>query len=106
MNTLAASPVARYRYHDVQGLRIHHLVYEPAVPGTPSTAAPTSEEAAAERWLARGNKVHFYWVEEGAYVLFASVPQALVDRHHATRRTAIAAWLQNNSGPQFQQSAG
>lgn len=102
---LSVSPTARYQAHDQRGLRVHHLVYEPPVPASAEAASGPAAEVAAERWLARGNKVHLYWIEEGAYLLFASVPQALFDRHQASNRTSLADWLAVNSGPQYQHSA-
>jgi hypothetical protein len=98
---LSASPFMHHSQHQIRGVKVHHLIYRPKV----STVANESEDDAAERWLGRANTVHFYFAEEGQYLLFAAVPQALADRHRAETRTSLANWLARNAGPQFADSA-
>lgn len=39
---------------------------------------------------------HLYWVEEGDYLVFGEVPQALADRAQAKLDTDLGTWMRNN----------
>lgn len=39
---------------------------------------------------------HLYWVEEGEYLVFGEVPQALADRAQARLDTDLGSWMRNN----------
>jgi len=39
---------------------------------------------------------HTYWIEEDGYLVFAGVPQLLLDRHRYQKKNDIAAWLRQS----------
>ncbi|TDR45871.1 pilin [Tahibacter aquaticus] len=55
-------------------------------------------EGALDAWLGLYGRVgnHLYWVEEGEYLIFGSVPQALADRAQSKLDTDLGAWMRNN----------
>lgn len=56
------------------------------------------EKTAADAWLQLYARVgsHVYWVEEGDYLVFAEVPQALADRADAKLDGQLDTWLRQN----------
>lgn len=76
---------------------LHHLY----LPGMTSLAKkPEGADAAtpATAWLQIYSRVgtHLYWVEEGDYLVFADVPQALADRAEAKLDIELGQWLREN----------
>ena len=53
---------------------------------------PDIEQKPILRLLMRA-KTHIYWIEEGNSLVFASVPQALIDRHRYKDKVNISDWL-------------
>jgi len=39
---------------------------------------------------------HFYWREEGDYILLGAIPQVLIDRDYIQKRTDVHTWLTQN----------
>lgn len=75
---------------------VHHLY----LPGFSLTKPkPDGEEkTATDAWLQLYARVgsHVYWVEEGDYLVFAEVPQALADRADAKLDGQLDTWLMQN----------
>lgn len=68
------------------GAEMHHL----RIPGL-DAGKPEDNTAVWLRAYARIGS-HLYWVEDGDWLIFGSVPQALADRAAATLDTALAGW--------------
>lgn len=82
------------------GIDIRHL----RLPGTwePSgKAIANGDEADAWAKLYQRIGSHAYWIEDGAWLVFASVPQALVDRARARPSTPLAAVAPPHAGSSF-----
>ena len=81
----------------VGSMTIHHMV----VPSLTSFASESGESGEAEQtpsWvndLMTRQREHIYWVYEDDFAYFASMPQALIDRHALKARTDIGDWLQD-----------
>ncbi len=73
----------------VDGQAIHHLVLPSLMY---SGAGKAGHPTVASRLLAHLHS-HTYWVEDGDYVVLASVPQILRDRAHTKQHVSIADWL-------------
>jgi hypothetical protein len=74
---------------------LHHLY----VPGLTSLAKQAEEDASASSaWLKIYSRMgsHAYWTEEGDYLVFADVPQALADRADAKLDADLGQWLREN----------
>ncbi len=61
----------------------------------PTDAA--GKEAAFQALLARMN-THLYWIEDGSWLVFADVPQALADRAAGNLDTELGHWLKQSQG--------
>ena len=75
--------------------QIHHL----RIPAfDPANASPGIDPhaLAAMRLTARFGTTHLYWIEDGDYLVFADVPQLLVDRVASKPDVALGAWLHNS----------
>ncbi len=77
---------------------VHHLHIPHAAPGKASLAGADAAQAAAESLYGRIG-THLYWVEDGDWLIFASVPQALADRAAASPKNEIARWQQAQGYP-------
>jgi len=95
LDTLAA------KYHWKTGkatsgkARVHWLTVPSLLAGrqqAASNAAKSPDERAFLQLMARQH-AHLYWSEEGHWLVFADVPQALADRAAADRHTSMAKWL-------------
>ncbi len=76
-------------------LEIHHL----HIPGFDATTSQPGMDPKARAWMQLYARIgsHFYWVEDGDYLVFASVPQLLVDRVAAKPDTSLGQWLHDQS---------
>ncbi|HSX59606.1 MAG TPA: pilin [Tahibacter sp.] len=70
---------------------IHHL-------HMPSKATMPAQTGGADAWLKIYSRIgtHAYWVEDGDFLVFADVPQALADRADATLDNDLGQWLRAN----------
>ena len=77
---------------EVEGRRVHHVV----LPGADfDEANPVALEEAPIRLLSRiaGAESHVYWMAEDERVLFAAVPQVLMDRAAHPGDVGVVDWL-------------
>jgi len=83
----------RYKKREISGRTYHHL----AVPSIDSFYADALEGETGKgvEFLKRILDVpsHIYWVEEGEYLIMASLPQVLLDRNYLATRTPVDQWL-------------
>jgi Tfp pilus assembly protein, major pilin PilA len=78
----------------MDGAEIHALYLGHA----PIDATPgTNPRQQAWATLVARFGTHLYWVEDGDFLIFAKVPQALADRASATLDTSLDAWLKTQS---------
>jgi Tfp pilus assembly major pilin PilA len=86
------SAITRAGKTEIHQLHLPGITPPPAKPGTnPRTNA----------WFRLYSRIgtHFYWVEDGDYLVFASVPQLLIDRINSKLDTRLGDWLSwNHSG--------
>lgn len=80
----------RYQVEKLDGIEIHTLVITHA-----SKPADTTRATALNQLVARIG-THLYWVEDGDYLIFSKVPQALADRAAAHPDTSLASWLKSH----------
>ncbi|MBK8182626.1 MAG: pilin [Candidatus Competibacteraceae bacterium] len=78
---------------------VRHLVI-PGMKTNQNQAAveAASPDGAALLALLERLNTHLYWVEEGPWLVFAEVPQPLVDRAASTLDTDLGGWLKQSQG--------
>jgi type II secretory pathway pseudopilin PulG len=62
-----------------------------------SSAGDTMSRTLASIYMQR--RVHLYWTEEGHWLVFAPVPQALADRAAIGAHTPVSGWLRKQDYP-------
>lgn len=87
-----------YKQREISGHTYHHLKI-------PSFYAKYIEEDANKnKSPISNNKLlhrlfsvpsHFYWEQEGDYLILANIPQTLIDRHYVKTKTPVKEWLAN-----------
>lgn len=90
-----------YRVRKLDGVEIHAL--------STATTAPkpaTADNSASLAQLVSRMGTHFYWIEDGDFLIFGRVPQALADRVAARPDTSLAPWLQSRGYPGEHSLAG
>ena len=84
---------------EIQGKRYHHVRLPPSAPG------PAENEMAADagslaplvrRFQTRSSSL--YWIEEGDYLIFAPLPQTLMDYRTLADKRPLASWLAEAQG--------
>ena len=99
---MAKMPGGRYQVNTVQNLSVHHLEF-----GIPEIArkdiSAVSKDLEFLGLIAR-LKYHYYWVEDGDYLVLAGAPQPLVDRARHPQLTKLGTWLRKNQGVRSDQS--
>ncbi len=88
-----------YKKMDVNGMTIYHLRTKPWFIPAPDSSAASNNHFIELLLKARS---HAYWIEEDGYLVFAAVPQLLLDRSRYKHKTRISDWLRQT---QKQQSA-
>jgi Tfp pilus assembly major pilin PilA len=76
-----------------QDVEIHQLTIPGATPPAPQPGTDPHTNAWWRMFARLGN--HFYWIEDGHYLVFASVPQLLVDRAASKPDTSLGDWLRD-----------
>jgi Tfp pilus assembly major pilin PilA len=81
----------KYSTKDINGITLHYLQ------GTPIWTQFSEQQSDIEskplvKLLMRA-KTHAYWVEEEGYLVFAGVPQLLLDRSRHKQKVKISSWL-------------
>ncbi|WP_223671143.1 pilin [Kangiella shandongensis] len=91
-----------YRAYEKNGALIHHL----RVAMNQLDAKPSSAEIGPEIGAMVLNNYHenYFWMLEGDQVVFASVPQLLLERHSQKDRRSIADWFKQQQGDGYQSS--
>ena len=92
LKTLTEKLNLPYEQRQLGNLTIHHLVF----------SYKYFLENEFEEELSPGlaklvlsmNDSYFYWVEQGDYLIFATVPQALVDRESYLQKIVLKQWFQ------------
>ncbi len=85
----------KYEKRTVSGQEYHHL----RVPSFESAAFTEFEKKSGtskdRHWLKHfmGVSGHLFWQQEGDYLITASLPQILMDRHYATQRMSVNEWF-------------
>jgi hypothetical protein len=86
----------RLEQRSINGQQYHHVVI-PAWPDgeieTSLTAAGKPPHPLLKHLLSLPG--HAFWIEEGDYLVTATVPQILIDRGYISTRTPVDAWLSN-----------
>lgn len=89
-----------YETRDVGGVSFHHLTLR-SLAHLQNAASSTDNP-----WLALYQRIgnHLYWIEQDGNLLFASIPQTLIDYRAAKTRTPLGAWLTQQQGLDAAQS--
>ncbi len=88
------SLVSRYHWQvgsDTSGKATVHWLSAPGF--TPATTAQADSDAAAMQNLLQRLRTRTYWIQDGNWLIFASVPQALADRAASANHDAIGEWF-------------
>jgi Tfp pilus assembly major pilin PilA len=100
-NALIDQLVAKFRLpyqtRDVAGIKIHYLT----VPSF-GASSPNDQNTFLNLFL-RLNR-HYYWIESDGNLLFADIPQTLIDYHTAKSHQPVGAWLTQRQGLDDKQS--
>lgn len=86
--------VSRYHWQvgsDTSGKATVHWLSAPGF--TPATTAQADSDAAAMQNLLQRLRTRTYWIQDGNWLIFASVPQALADRVASANQAAIGEWF-------------
>jgi len=86
----------QYQAREVQGQTYHHLLVPPLDPEIQEKLASGTMDP-LERRLA-GIPSHLYWTQEGEYLVFASVPQILMDYRYVSDKVPLGDWIRQSQG--------
>ncbi len=101
-NALVAQLVSKfklaYETRDIAGIQIHYL--------TMPNFSVAAMRAGGSPWLDLYARVsrHYYWIETPDNLIFADIPQTLVDYHNAKSHQPVGAWLTQRQGLDDKQS--
>lgn len=98
LESLIANAVERlglgYSRREIAGNSYHHMIIPSFDAGEP--AARTDSDAPGTSPLEQRHAAmpsHLYWTRDGDYLLFARIPQVLIDRGYIAARTHVGRWL-------------
>jgi len=101
---------ASYNSREIKGKTYHHLktgFIQKAIEEHPELLSPSSagKKAFVLFWtqFISNLKTHYYWVEEDGYLIFATLPQFLLDRQQSAR-VPLQTWLKQKQGQDNQSS--
>ena len=86
----------QYETREVQGQTYHHLLVPPLDPEIQQKLASGDMDPLGRRLA--GIPSHLYWTQEGDYLLFASVPQILVDYRYVGEKVPLGDWMRQSQG--------
>lgn len=92
---LAKRPGWKLDTVNVEGTQIHHLQIPSLLAGR--TPAGDADAQAVQRVFSRIDS-HLYWVDDGDWLVLATVPQALADRAAAHPAVPLGDWLKQSQG--------
>ncbi|MEP6898545.1 MAG: pilin [Rhodanobacter sp.] len=94
LQTLAKRRHGSYMKQSIDGVEIHALSLGQAAP-----VAAANGDTRQQAWstLVTRFGTHLYWIEDGDFLIFAKVPQALADRGAAKLDTSLNDWLKTQS---------
>lgn len=107
LQELAKSSHWRYQVLPVEGAQVHSLWIPNHLGqqlGQSADSAAPREHALLELLGRIGS--HLYWIEDGDYLIFSKLPQALADRAAAKLDTPMDAWLKAQAHPGAQTLLG
>ncbi|SHM11884.1 pilin [Rhodanobacter sp. OK091] len=93
LQALARRQNGSYRTQSMDGVEIHVLDFGHTAPD----AAHADPRQQAWATLTARFGTHLYWIEDGDFLIFAKVPQALADRGAARLDTSLDAWLKSQA---------
>jgi len=99
-----------YDNREIKGKTYHHLktgFFQEAIEDHPDLLSPSSagQKAFVLFWaqFVSNLKSHYYWVEEDGYLIFATLPQFLLDRQQSAR-VPLQTWLKQKQSQDNQSS--
>jgi len=101
---LAKMEGATYGTKEIDGTVYHHLVYTPLGAALAETNIVDPPETDKDRFgnaftrLSMRARSHVYWLRDGDFLIFAQVPQLLMDRVASQDSVAVDAWLRDRQG--------
>lgn len=95
LDTLAKRPGWKLGTLDMEGTPVHVLQIPSLLAGQPPSG--DADAQAMQRAFSRIDS-HLYWIEDGDYLVFANVPQALADRMAAHPSVPMGEWLKQSQG--------
>lgn len=91
LTTLVKKYGLAYETRQINGKEYHHLAMSWLF--LEDTPPANSEDEAFLMELVSKFNDHYYWVEEEGYLIFAAIPQMLLDRQRHLARVSIQQWL-------------
>lgn len=92
----------KYETRELLGTTFHHLAVPPLTDTTKSAASGTNAQGTADAigWVQMlvDRTTHLYWIERQGYLVFADVPQVLMDILYSTPKVNVANWLHQEQG--------
>jgi len=100
----------KHETRELLGTTFHHLIFASRVEAGQALASTTTTPDATQVPTAPADPAqgieqrlvdhpsHLYWIEDQGYLVFAEVPQVLMDRLYITSKVAVAPWLHQAQG--------
>jgi len=92
LTTLSDQPDLHLETVDINGRRYYHLATPLGLMDTAGLSETVAQEKVVQSVLG-SMRFHWYWMEDEGYLVFAQVPQALIDRQQFMQRVPIALWM-------------
>lgn len=84
-----------YSVTDKSGVKVHHLKVPMVQDDLQETMQSTDNPMMG---ILTGMNQHLYWIEDGGYIIYSSVPQVLLERAKRGADTDVASWLSTTQG--------
>ena len=84
-----------YSVHKSGSTEIHHISM-PIIFPVDLASIPASGSDATLRSLITGIGSHYFWLDEGDFLILSEIPQTLIERASNKNRTSVAKWLAEN----------